>query len=92
MLKNKTLFTPTMAKVLESQGYLSEALQIYSHLLDRIPGHKAFQDKVVEIEARLDQESTSEDKVAVLFDEWLALALGFGKLERLRKLRPNGRR
>lgn len=88
MLKNKALFTPTMAKVLESQGYLREAMEIYSHLLEQMPGHTAFLKKVAEIGHRLAEKSVSEDKLPALFDEWLALALGCRRLEGLKMLDP----
>lgn len=92
MLKNKALFTPTMAKVLESQGYLREAMEIYSHLLEQMPGHTAFREKVAGIERRLAEKSVSDDKLPALFDEWLVLALGCRQLEGLKMLHPERRR
>ena len=86
MLKNKALFTPTMAKVLESQGYLREAMEIYTHLLEQMPGHTAFREKAAEIEGRLAEKSVSNNKLPALFDKWLALALGCRRLEALKML------
>ena len=86
MLKNKTVFTPTMAKVLESQGYLREAMEIYTHLLEQMPGHTAFRRKVEEIQRSLDEKSNSGDKLPALFDEWLALALSHRRLDKLKML------
>jgi len=90
MLNDDSLFTPTMAKVLESQGYLKEAVRIYSHLLEKMPGHKAFQDKVESLRRRLDEEAAREDRLPALFDEWLTLASEYRRLERLRALRRKG--
>lgn len=90
--ENKVLYTPTMAKVLESQGYLREAMEIYSHLLEQMPGHTAFREKIAEIERRLAEKSVSEDRLPALFDEWLALALGYRRLEELKTLHTGRRR
>lgn len=90
MLKDNSLFTPTMAKVLESQGYLKEAAQIYSHLLEQMPGHKAFRDKVEALERRMAEESAREDRLPGLFDDWLRLASEYRQLKRLRALRQKG--
>lgn len=91
MLNDTSLFTPTLAKVLEDQGYLKEALQIYLHLLDEMPGHKAFQDKVMEIRGRLSEE-IAQDRLPALFDEWLMLASEYRRLRRFKALRRSGRR
>jgi hypothetical protein len=90
MLNDNSLFTPTMAKVLESQGYLKEAAQIYSHLLEQMPGHKAFRDKVEALERRMVEEAASEDRLPGLFDDWLRLASEYRHLKRLRALRQKG--
>lgn len=90
MLNDNSLFTPTMAKVLESQGYFKEAMRIYSHLLEQMPGHKAFQDKVASLERRLADEAAREDRLPGLFDEWLNLASEYRKLKRLKALRRKG--
>lgn len=90
--ENKVLYTPTMAKVLESQGYLREAMEIYSHLLEQMPGHTAFREKAAEIERCLAEKSVSDDKLPGLFDEWLALALGCRRLEELKMLDLERRR
>lgn len=91
MFKDKALFTPTMAKVLESQGYLKEALQIYAHLLQQMPGHRAFHEKVEEVRRRLDPETTREDRLPALFQEWLNLFSEYRQLERLKALRRRGK-
>ena len=91
MLKNKALFTPTMAKVLESQGYFQEAMEIYSHLLEQMPGHTVFREKVTKIERRLAEKSVSDNKLSALFDEWLSLALSWRRLEELKGLNPERR-
>jgi len=80
-----------MATVLERQGYLKEALQIYSHLLAEVPGHKGYQDKVAEIRARLAGEAAREDRLPVLFDEWLTLASEYRRLKQLKALRRSGK-
>lgn len=90
MLNDNSLFTPTMAKVLESQGYFREALRIYSHLLAQMPGHKAFREKVAALERRLEEEAGREDKLPALFDEWLRLASEYRQLIRLKTLRRKG--
>ena len=92
MLKNKAMYTPTMAKVLESQGYLREAMEIYSYLLEQIPGHPVFREKVAELERRLAENPVSDDKLPALFDEWLALALSYRRLEALKRLSLERRR
>ncbi len=84
--ENKVLYTPTMAKVLENQGYLKEAMEIYSHLLEQMPGHTAFREKVAEIECRLAEKSPSGDQLPALFDEWLTLVLSCRRLKELKKL------
>jgi hypothetical protein len=92
MLNDTSLFTPTMAKVLESQGYFKEALQIYTHLLEEVPGHKGYQDKIAEIEGRLEGELERGDKLPVLFDEWLSLASEYRRLRQLKALRRSGKK
>jgi hypothetical protein len=87
MLNDDSLFTPTMAKVLESQGYFKEAARIYAHLLEKMPGHKAFRDKVEALQRRLDEEAAREDRLPALFDEWISLASEYRQLKRLRALR-----
>ena len=87
MIDDKTLFTPTMAKVLEDQGYLREAAQIYSHLLEQMPGHKAYRDKVEEIERRLTEEAARQDRLPGLLNEWFELALDYQRLQQLKTLR-----
>lgn len=91
MLKDEALFTPTMAKVLESQGYFQEALQVYTHLLEQMPGHTGYQEKVAEIEQRLSEASAARDRLPELFDEWLALVSARRRLERLQKLQSDFR-
>lgn len=90
MLNDNSLFTPTMAKVLENQGYLKEAARIYSHLLEQMPGHKSFRDKVEDLERRMAEEAVREDRLPGLFDEWLNLASEYRQLKRLRALRRKG--
>ena len=92
MLNDKALFTPTMARVLESQGYLKEAAQIYSHLLDQMPGHKVFREKLEEIDRRLTEAAASQDSLPALFDEWLTLSSEYRQLKRLRALQRGGKR
>jgi hypothetical protein len=87
MLNDDSLFTPTMAKVLESQGYLKEAVRIYSHLLEKMPGHKAYRDKVEALQQRLEEETAQEDRLPGLFEEWISLASEYRQLERLKTLR-----
>jgi hypothetical protein len=86
MLNDKTLYTPTMAKVLEAQGYLKEAAEIYSRLLDEMPGHKAFRNKLEDIQRRLAKMAENEDRLPALFEEWLALASEHRQLKRLKAL------
>ena len=87
MINDKAMFTPTMAKVLENQGYLREAAQIYSHLLEQMPGHKVYRDKVEEIERRLAQEADRQDRLPELLNEWFELALDYQRLQQLKTLR-----
>jgi hypothetical protein len=76
-----------MAKVLESQGYFKEAIRVYSHLLEKMPGHKAFRDKVEALQQRLDEEAAREDRLPALFEEWISLTSEYRQLERLKTLR-----
>jgi hypothetical protein len=92
MLNDKALFTPTMAKVLEGQGYLREAGQIYAHLLEQMPGHQAFREKAEEIRHRLDKEAADGDRLPALFDEWLTLASEYRRLEQLKEMGRFGKR
>ena len=87
MLNDNSLFTPTMAKVLESQGYFKEAAQIYSHLLEKMPGHKAFRDKVEALEKRMAEDAAREDRLPAMFQEWLSLVSEYRQLARLKALR-----
>ncbi len=87
MINDKAMFTPTMAKVLENQGYLREAAQIYSHLLGQMPGHKAYREKLEEIERRLTEDAARQDRLPGLIDEWFALALDYRRLKQLKTLR-----
>jgi hypothetical protein len=86
MLENKAVFTPTLAGVLERQGYLREAMEIYSHLLEQMPGHTVFREKVAEIERRLAENSIPDERLSLLFCEWLALALVYRRLKELKTL------
>lgn len=91
MLNNKAVFTPTMAKVLESQGYLREAMEIYSHLLEQMPGQIAFREKVAELSRRLYEKPGPDDRLPALFDEWLALVSSYRRLQELKMLHSQRR-
>jgi hypothetical protein len=86
MLNDESLFTPTVAKVLEDQGYLEEAVRIYSHLLEKMPGHQAYRDKVEALAQRLDEEAPRGDRLPALFEEWISLASEYRQLKLLRAL------
>lgn len=91
MLNDESLFTPTMAKVLEDQGYLKEAVRIYSHLLEKMPGHQAYRDKVASLQQALAEETVREDRLPALFEEWLTLASEYRRLKQLKTLKRKGR-
>jgi hypothetical protein len=91
-IENKVLFTPTMASVLETQGYLQEAMEIYTYLLEQMPGHTVFREKIATIERRLAEDSLAGKKLSAVFGEWLALALDHRRLKVLKTLQSERRR
>ncbi len=89
MTKNdpQTLCTPTMAGVLEGQGYFEEARRIYSELLEKLPGHPAYRVAVERLEGLLIQRDAAEEPLADLMAQWLTLLIRTQGLKRLRQLK-----
>jgi hypothetical protein len=80
------IMTKTMGEICLQQGYLQEALEIFTYLAEKDPQDMAIQKRVQELREKLHQlsllhplSSTREDKIRPL-EKWL---------ENIRKRRKN---
>jgi hypothetical protein len=87
MLKDKTHMTPTLAKVLASQGHLEEAAAGYGYLLAQTPGHVGLQEALNDVQVQLNKRREKGDTLAALFEEWISLALTYNRLRRCKNFR-----
>ena len=87
MIEN-AFYTPAVAKILENQGHLEEAAQVYRKLLSEMPGHAGFREALAGLESRLAGGVVTEEGLTSLFAEWLGLLSGYGRLKQLRNFDP----
>lgn len=73
MEKTPSIYTPTMARVLEKQGKDAEALRIYRHLLSSNSKRTDLVNARNRLEARL--KSKPRNRLINLFEEWIDLLL-----------------
>jgi len=85
MDETPSIYTATMAKVLEDQGKDSEALQIYRHLLSTEPDRSDLLNARNRLEARLGL--TSRKGLISLFEEWINLLLIQDRIRMLKQLK-----
>jgi hypothetical protein len=83
--EDDVFYTRTMAKVLEDQGNLKKAAEIYHYLLEREPGNPNLVDALSEIETQLTE--IGSDDLVNLFGRWIDLLLTHNNLEKLKKLK-----
>ena len=92
-MTNSEFHTATMARVYAQQGHYQKAADIYRHILLKEPDRKEIVDALSMIEKQLaDVESESkpdlqEKDLVHLFHEWFQMAIGHGRIERLKKLK-----
>ena len=92
-------YTPTMAEVYASQGYLDKAIQVYEHLLSRTSDQEALRSALTRVQARLNAQKSEEleketlpqdppeqDQVGALLEEWIRLLLQVKRLGELKKI------
>ena len=87
MTDNTDFYTKTMAKVYADQGYFEKAAEVYRYLLKQYP-ERQDQDIVealAEVEIKLSEKAP--DKLALLFGEWIDLAVKYNSLQKLKKIR-----
>lgn len=88
MIKDKSLWTQTLADVYAGQGYWGEAAEIYRHLLEQSPGNREYLDALGEIRNRstASEPVSSVDPLVGLMSTWLDLEMGYARLNRLKSL------
>jgi len=82
-----SIYTGTMARVLEEQGKDSEALQIYRHLLSVEPDRSDLLNARNRLEARLGL--ISRERLISLFEEWIDLLMIQDRIRMLNQLNLN---
>lgn len=80
-----TFLTVTMARVYTDQGLHAKAARVYRHLLAREPGRR---DLAAALSAAEEAHRRSGHvRLVALFTQWLDLAAGCRRIERLQRLR-----
>jgi len=87
MGETPSIYTATMARVLEDQGKDLEALQIYRHLLSVEPDRSDLLSARNLLEARLGL--TSRKRLISLFEEWIDLLMIQDHIRMLKQLNLN---
>jgi hypothetical protein len=82
-----SIYTATMARVLEDQGKDSEALQIYRHMLSGEPDRSDLLSARNRLETRLGL--TSRKRLISLFEEWIDLLMIQDRIRLLKQLNLN---
>jgi|SaaInl4_200m_RNA_FD_contig_21_2831929_length_867_multi_17_in_0_out_0_2 hypothetical protein len=85
MTNEHTFYTRTMAKVLERQGDLKKAADIYQYLLKKEPHSQDIPDKLNNVNAATSEKRLA--KVVCLFNRWFELADTCNHLKKLIKIR-----
>ena len=92
-MTNSEFHTATMARVYAQQGHYQKAADIYRHILLMEPDRKDIVDALSMVEKQLaDVELESkpdlkEKDLVYLFHKWFQMAIGHGRIERLKKLK-----
>ncbi len=87
MGETPSIYTATMARVLEDQGKDTEALEIYRHLLSIEPDRSDLLSARNRLDARLGL--TSRKRLIGLFEEWIDLLLIQDRIRMLKQLHLN---
>ena len=85
MTNNPGFYTKTMAKVYADQGYFEKAAEIYRYLLKQDPESHDLFEALAEVEIKLSEKAP--DKLALLFGEWIDLAVKYNNLQKLKKIK-----
>ncbi len=85
MTDNTDFYTKTMAKVYADQGYFEKAAEVYRYLLKQDPERQDIVEALAEVEIKLSEKAP--DKLALLFGEWIDLAVKYNSLQKLKKIK-----
>jgi tetratricopeptide (TPR) repeat protein len=85
MSESPSIYTVTMARVLEDQGKYSEALKIYHQLLSIEPLRPDLLSALNRLEARLGRPSRK--RLINLFEDWVDLLLIQDRIQLLKLLK-----
>jgi hypothetical protein len=86
---NQELKTLEVARIYESQGYFEEALEIYSFLESRKTSNE-FKADLKRMKKRMEdkgQERHPEEKISILYQEWLSLMMLKHRLDNFKKIK-----
>lgn len=84
---DKTFYTATMARLLNSQGKYEEAARIYRHLLEQAPDRADIRQALEDVCANLPDLPQHWERVSDLVGQWVRLVLKQQQLLRLSQLR-----
>ncbi|MBF0100963.1 MAG: hypothetical protein HQK77_08655 [Desulfobacterales bacterium] len=93
MQKKPIFYTASLAKLYEKQGYIDEAAEIYSYLLQKEPYRKDLIEGLRRIKEQgraVEIPEFPQDKpnnIVALFSEWFELLIPENRLIRLKELK-----
>ena len=88
MIKHKTFYTATMAKIHTDQGNFEKAAEVYRYLLQLEPGRQDFVEALKEVEDKYaPRKKKDSNNLVPLFNKWIALTLEYNRLQYLKKLK-----
>ena len=78
------IYTVTMARVYEGQGYLGKAADIYRHLLAQNPGNELLSTSLTRVEELLYKDNPRGQQTRQLLGQWIRLLLRYRNLCKLK--------
>lgn len=93
-LHHSDFFTPTMAGIYASQGYLEEAVRIYAHILEKHPHREELKEALQAVKDRIENiqdesvniavTKSGEAKASPVFESWFRILLRYSHILKLR--------
>jgi hypothetical protein len=80
------IYTMTMARVYEGQGYLGKAADIYRHLMEQNPQDSRPAEALARVEGLLQTAGRQGRPAPELLREWLQLLFRYRNLRKLKEI------